>query len=128
VSATIGLRGIFAERKILIKWGSAEFAGAQDERIFQQTTLVKVFEQTSDRFVVFCTLHWKGCFDACVMVPGAGPDLNEPHTRFGKTAGDKHLAPNFVGWLLTNPVQPLRCLRFLGDVHKVARFGLHAKS
>src|SRR5205814_2135303 len=62
-----------------------------------------------------------------VMIPAGFVDLDEPHSRFDEAAGENALAGVFGGRFFVRSIHLQNILRFIREIEKARRFGLHAE-
>ena len=70
---------------------AAELPAPDDQRAVEQPTLLQIREQGREGLVHFLGLLRQACFEILMMVPAAGPDLDETHAAFDQPPGDEHL-------------------------------------
>lgn len=111
---------------------AAEFTAPHDESFVEHAALFEIGEEGGDGLVDFGAVLAVVLLDALVGVPrlfevaAAGVELDEADAALDEPAGDEAVAAKLVGGLLADAVHVQGLGRFIGDVHGLRGFGLHA--
>ena len=98
---------------ILNVGGSAKFTAPPDDGVFQQSPLLQVLQQASDRFVDrLCLWFVLGQFRMLIPIVSptgsAGGYLNKANAVFAQSASHQALAPKIISLLLTDAIHRQR--------------------
>ncbi len=99
---------------------AAKFAAPNDQGVFKHAALLEIGHQGAERLVDFAGALGQAGFNILVMVPAAGPDLDEADAAFEQAAGNEHLAA--LGGVA---VKFLDVLRLAAEIEGVGGGGLH---
>jgi hypothetical protein len=111
---------------------SAEFTAPDDKCVFEKTAGGHIGQQCSDGFVSFPGELAVVAFDVVMAVPrslifhATGVNLDEADATFDKSAGGEALAGEVIALGVTDAVEILGGLSFLGEVQSFGCGHLHA--
>src|SRR5437879_1094359 len=70
---------------------TAEFSTPNNESAVEETALFQIGNESSERLIDFFRTLGEAVFNILVMIPPAGPDLDEAHTAFDKASSYQQL-------------------------------------
>src|SRR5262245_26377277 len=108
--------------------GAPEFAGPDDQRVFQKAARFEVFQQPGDRLVDFAGVLGVEVVEVAVLIPFvAVRALYVAHVAFGQTARQYALPCEILRDWIVQSVKLLRRFGLFFDLKRFRRLGLHAE-
>ena len=110
---------------------TAKLTAPPDQRVVEHPALFEIGQESSDRQVHFASVLLVTVLQVGVLIPlhiaVAMTDLNEPHTRLGKSPSHQtHPSEIRVDWVV-HPIELQRRRRFAGQVLDFGELRLHPK-
>ena len=112
---------------------SAKFSTPDDECIFEQSTLIEVFEQSGDGAIGRSTIGFEVAAMVFMLIPTAMIEFDKADTGLGEATSKetlpteiRHAAGADRRLLFADLVAIQRFLRFGAEVEQIRRSGLHA--
>src|ERR1051326_3308876 len=63
---------------------SAKFASPNDQSAIEKIPLLEIADKRRQRLINILRAFWQSIFNILVMIPAAGPNLNEPNATFNQ--------------------------------------------
>src|SRR5262249_49746131 len=95
-----------------------EFAAPDDKRGVEQAALLEVFDVSRQRLIDFFGAFRQAFFYVLMMIPAAGPDLDEPNPALDESSRDEQLVA-----LDRAAVKVAELRRLLGQIEGVGGLG-----